>query len=98
MTHAQAAWCGACASGAVDQATRRLFVTNWDSNTVSVVASDTGQVVRTVHAGRRPLAVAVDARVGHAFVANAYDNTVSMLDARSGRVTADPKSRAMMRR
>ncbi len=73
----------------VDSQTGRLFVANYD-NTVSVLDTATGAVVRTVDVGQavgaaQPTALTLDARAGRVFVA-AQDNSVTTLDARTGAV------------
>lgn len=73
----------------VDSQTGRLFVANYD-NTVSVLDTATGAVVRTVDVGQaigaaQPTALTLDARAGRVFVA-AQDSSVTTLDARTGAV------------
>jgi YVTN family beta-propeller protein len=74
----------------VDSQTGRLFVANYYDNTVSVLDTATGTVVRTVDVGQatgaaQPTALTLDAPAGRVFVA-AQDNSVTTLDARTGAV------------
>lgn len=61
---------------------RRLFVSNWSSDTVSVIATDTNRVIRSLRVGRNPndMKLSADGRV---FVACSNDNTVYVIDGRS---------------
>jgi len=79
----------------VDGVTGRAFVLN-DDNTISVIDTRTGALVRTVTLGmpHAPRAVpylagvsseiAIDVRHGHAFVVDGNNDAVLMLDARDG--------------
>jgi YVTN family beta-propeller protein len=76
----------------VDAQTGRAFVANQYDDSVSVLDTRTGRVLRTVPVNPHPGAVAVDARVGHVFTLNQPEPegisraSVSMLDAHSGRL------------
>lgn len=59
---------------------------NHDDDTVSVLDSHTGRVLRTVRVGDAPVALAVDTRRRQVFVVSAGDGTLSVLEARTGRV------------
>lgn len=65
---------------AIDTRRGRLFVVDSLSNSVSVLATRTGALLRTLPVGTHPLAVAVDQETGRAFVANAESNSVSVFD------------------
>lgn len=78
---------------AFDQRTRRAFVVNMgqsvpSTGTVTVLATDTGAVLRTVTSGLSPYAATVAPGVGRVFVSNENlppaRGTISVLDARSG--------------
>lgn len=71
---------------AVDARIGRVFVTNPASDTVNVLDTHSGALLRTLALGPAPTALAVDAPAGHVFVATGLDRTVRMLDAASGRV------------
>ncbi len=71
---------------ALDLPTDHLFVTDAQSNTVSMLDAATGVVVRRIAVGRIPASLADDAATGHVFVTNQGGNSLGMLDARSGRV------------
>lgn len=69
---------------AVDVGPARVFATNSDDGTVSVIEPATGRVVRTFATGSAPGAVAVDRSGLRLYVANDGDGTVSILDAGDG--------------
>jgi YVTN family beta-propeller protein len=71
---------------AVDGPKRHAFITNSLDNTVSMVDTEGGAVLRTIAVGRAPSAVVVDVRTSRAFVLNHNDSTVSILDSASGDV------------
>jgi DNA-binding beta-propeller fold protein YncE len=51
------------------------------ADTVAVLDTSTGALLRSIRVGRCASAVAVDQRTSRVFVANAADNSVSVLDA-----------------
>ena len=74
---------------AVDQATRTVYVANFNDNTVSVVngarcnaknTSGCGQTPPTTPVGSAPVAIAINQAVGTVYVANIDDNTLSMIN------------------
>ncbi|MFT3786511.1 MAG: alkaline phosphatase family protein [Tepidisphaeraceae bacterium] len=75
----------ACAFGA-DK--RHLYVTNWGGRSVSVIDTDSGDVVQTVNVGIRPNALTLGPD-GRLFVACAGDNSVYVLQTRA--LQAGPK-------
>jgi DNA-binding beta-propeller fold protein YncE len=72
----------------IDDQTSRAFVFNRNDfpNTVSVLDTRTGALVRTVSVGSAFVKMAVDRPTGHVFLSSGGDATISMLDARSGSV------------
>ncbi len=58
---------------------RRLFVSNWASESVSVIDTETNKVIRTLHVGMNPndMKLASDGRL---FVACSNDNTIYVID------------------
>jgi len=64
----------------------RAVVPEQDAHSATIVDTRAGRVLRTVHVGKEPVAVAIDARAGRAFIANLAGNSVSVLDVRRGRV------------
>jgi YVTN family beta-propeller protein len=58
---------------------RRLFVSNWASESVSVIDTRTNKVIRTLHVGMNPndMKLAADGRL---FVACSNDNTIHVID------------------
>ena len=61
---------------------RRLFVSNWASESVSVIDTATNTVIRTLHVGINPNAMKLSDD-GRLFVACSNDNTVHVIDART---------------
>jgi YVTN family beta-propeller protein len=68
--------------------TQLAYVTNYDSNTVSVIATATNTVVDTVTVGLKPMGVAITPDRAFAYVANSGDNTVSVIGTALNRVRA----------
>jgi YVTN family beta-propeller protein len=58
---------------------RRLFVSNWASESVSVIDTGTNKVIRTLHVGMNPndMKLAADGRL---FVVCSNDNTIHVID------------------
>jgi len=65
---------------------KRLFVSNWSSDSVSVIDTATNHVIRILHVGMNPndMKLSADGRV---FVACSNDNTVYVIDARTLQIT-----------
>jgi YVTN family beta-propeller protein len=61
---------------------RRLFVSNWASESVSVIDTGTNKVVRTLHVGMNPNDMKLSSD-GRLFVACSNDNTVYVIDTKS---------------
>jgi YVTN family beta-propeller protein len=61
---------------------RRLFVSNWASESVSVIDTETNKVIRTLHVGMNPNDMKLSSD-GRLFVACSNDNTVYVIDTRS---------------
>ena len=57
----------------------RLFVSNWSSESVSVIDTGTNKVIRTLHVGRNPNDMKLSAD-GRLFVACSNDNSVYVVD------------------
>jgi YVTN family beta-propeller protein len=60
---------------------KRLFISNWSSQSVSVIDTATNTVIRSLRVGMNPNAMELSAD-GRLFVACSNDNTVYVLDAR----------------
>lgn len=71
---------------AVDGPARHAFVTNYLDNTVTMIDTNSGAVLRTIPVGQAPSAVVVDAHTSRVFILNQKDSSVSMLDATTGDV------------
>ena len=67
------------------------YITNRDSNTVSVIDSATNKVTATVKVGNKPQGVAVNPTGTEVYVANQDSNTVSVIDSATDKVTATVK-------
>jgi YVTN family beta-propeller protein len=61
---------------------KRLFVSNWSSESVSVIDTATNKVIRTLHVGMNPNDMKL-AKDGRLFVACSNDNTIHVIDTRS---------------
>ncbi len=72
---------------AVNPRTNRIYVTNSNDGTVSVIDGTTNSVVATIPVGTTPQAVAVNPSTNNIFVANAGDNTVSVIDGATNTVS-----------
>ena len=70
----------------VDDQTSRAFVFNRFDNTVSVLDTATGALVRTVSVGSSFAFFAIDRPTGRVFLGSGGDGTISMLDAKTGQV------------
>ncbi len=68
---------------AYNPANGMVYVTNRDSNNVSVIDTASNRVVATVAVGAMPNGVAVDAGVNRVYVANWGSNDVSVIDGSS---------------
>ena len=67
---------------------QNAYVTNCNSNTVSVIATATNTVTATIPVGSVPCGVAVTPDGGTAYVTNGRDNTVSVIATATNTVTA----------
>ncbi|HEY4050652.1 MAG TPA: beta-propeller fold lactonase family protein [Acidobacteriaceae bacterium] len=61
---------------------RRLFVSNWASESVSVIDTATNRVIRTLHVGMNPNDMKLSSD-GRLFVACSNDNTIHVIDINS---------------
>ena len=61
---------------------RYLFVSNWSSESVSVIDTSTNKVIRTLHVGMNPNDMKLSSD-GRLFVACSNDNTVYVIDTRT---------------
>lgn len=60
----------------------RLFVSNWASESVSVIDTDSNKVIRTLHVGMNPNDMKLSAD-GRLFVACSNDNTIHVIDTKT---------------
>ncbi|MEW6089007.1 MAG: fibronectin type III domain-containing protein [bacterium] len=78
---------------AVNNNTNRVYITNYNSNTVTVIDSDTSsisfnQAIGTISVGNNPYDIAVNVNTNIIYVTNTSDNTVSIIDGSSNLVIA----------
>ena len=67
----------------------KVYVTNGDANSVSVIATATNTVTATIPVGTDPFGVAVTPDGSKVYVANSYlGNSVSVIDTATNTVTA----------
>ena len=69
---------------AYDSGKGEIFVTDPESNTVSVISDSTNSLVETVSMGPNPMFAAYDSAKGEIFVANQINDTVSVISDSSG--------------
>jgi PQQ-dependent catabolism-associated beta-propeller protein len=66
----------------------RIFVTNERSDDVTVIAADSGNVLKTIAVGKRPRGVVASADGKRVYVANSNSDALSIIDAAALTVTA----------
>jgi YVTN family beta-propeller protein len=66
----------------------KVYVTNVNSNTVSVIDTATNTVIATIPVGTTPQGVAVTPDGSKVYVANSDSNTVSVIDTATNTVSA----------
>jgi YVTN family beta-propeller protein len=71
---------------AVNNITNKIYVTNTNGGTVSVIDSNSGSVTKNIGVGTTPVYVAVDSFTNRIYVANEESNTVSVLDGNNDSV------------
>ncbi|MCI4323079.1 MAG: YncE family protein [Thermoplasmata archaeon] len=74
---------------AVDPSAHQVFVTNTDSNNVSIVSDATDAPIASVGVGVEPEGVAFDPSEGTMFVANAGSNNVTVISTSTDSVVAN---------
>jgi YVTN family beta-propeller protein len=62
------------------------YVTNVDSNTVSVIDNSTNTVIKNIPVGSQPSAITVNSDTGNVYVTNLYSNTISVIDGSTNTV------------
>jgi YVTN family beta-propeller protein len=72
----------------VNSAGTKVYVTNSDKNTVSVISTAANKVTATVNVGSNPYGVEVTLDGKKVYVANSDSNTISVIDASTNTVTA----------
>jgi YVTN family beta-propeller protein len=77
---------------AVNTNTDMLYVTNYCSNTVSVIDinnNSTNEVIPTIKVGQNPRSIAVNNVTNKIYVANEWSNTTSVIDGTTNKVVAN---------
>ena len=74
---------------AVNPNTNMVYVTNADSNTVSVIDGKTNSVVKNIEVGKQPSSIAINPNTNMVYVANSNSNTVSVIDGKTNSVKTD---------
>jgi YVTN family beta-propeller protein len=74
---------------AINPVTDRLYVTNQFSHTVSVVDTETDQVVDTIPVGLVPYGIGIDPIANRIYVTNIDSDTVSVIDGATDKVVGE---------
>ncbi len=76
---------------AVNEATNRIYVANYGSNSVSVIDGATGNLIGSpIAVGDAPDAVAVNEATNRIYVANLDSGSVSVIDGATGNLIGSP--------
>jgi len=73
---------------AYDPSNGYIYVTDYDSNTVSVIDGATNTVIANITVGSGPAGVAYDPSNGYIYVADSGSDTVSVIDGKTNKVIA----------
>lgn len=65
--------------------THDIYVTNFGSNTVSVINSASDKVITTIHVGTNPIGVAFNPKNNYVYVTNTNSGSVSVIDSFSNK-------------
>jgi YVTN family beta-propeller protein len=77
---------------AIDPALKEVFVTNNQSNNITVINGTTNRTIGSISVQSHPEGIAFDARDGTLFVANSGSNTVSVVNATTDAVIGNHSS------
>jgi YVTN family beta-propeller protein len=72
----------------IDQGKHKVYVSNSDSNTVSVINSSQNEQVATVSVGNKPAGIAIDEIANVVYVANSMSNIISAINSTSNNILA----------
>lgn len=64
------------------------YITNYGSDDITVISTQTGQVTATITAGSKPVGIAITPDQSLVYVTNNASNTVSVIDTRANQVSA----------
>ncbi len=70
----------------VNPKTNMVYVTNYDSNSVSVINGKSDTVVATISVGEEPIAIAVNPNTNMIYVANFNGNSISVISGKTNSV------------
>jgi YVTN family beta-propeller protein len=65
---------------AVNPATNRIYVVNYEDDTVTVIDAREGKTLATAPVGKNPQGIAVDIKANRIYVANVHGDSVSVID------------------
>jgi len=68
---------------AYDLASKEMYVSNFASNTVSVIDTSNNHVIAYISVGNKPVTIAYNSHNNNTYVTNVGDNTVSVIDTSS---------------
>jgi len=71
---------------AYDSSNGCVYVTNFNSNSVSVINGATNTVIASIYVGSNPLGIAYDSSNGYVYVTNLWSNSVSVINGATNKV------------
>src|SRR5919198_5007165 len=74
---------------AIDPNTDKVYVTNRDSNTVTVINSTTDKVVANVIVGKGPTGIGIESNTKRVYVANGLSGKVTVINSTTDKVVAN---------
>ncbi len=74
---------------AVDPETAKVYITNFKSNTVTVLDGDTNKPVFEIEVGKSPYGIGINTVTKMLYVAREYANILSIVDTKSGDVVKE---------
>lgn len=72
----------------VNPKTNMIYVTNYDSNDISVINGKTNSVSATISVGKKPIAIAVNPNTNMIYAANFGSNNITVIDGRTNSTIA----------
>jgi YVTN family beta-propeller protein len=71
---------------AINPNINRIYVTNYDSDTVSVIDGNTNNIMKNISVGSGPSDVAINPNSNRIYVVNQHSNTISIVNGNTNRV------------